>query len=405
MSRSILKAIYITNRSSVGQRIEEMLKSEGIAAVQAEDCQAAWDIIQHENDSTLIVIDWNIGAAQAALLMQRCSDPVKPGSRPLMLIVSKKDPDVVAIATEYGVTQIISADGGQGDYGSRLQQLIRDESDPNQIQKNLRTVVAARASGDWKLSISLLEDLLLKSPDHPVLICELAYSLMHEGHLKPAKDHLQKLFKRLPSYLRGSYLYGRCLMLIGDTDQAIKIMTQAKVINPYDTKRLVDLGQSLLKRNQIREARGNFEEVSKIDYKNLDATIGRSNCYFAEGNANQALKVLREFSSPLDVASVFNTAALVSVRQGRYSDAINLYKEALKSIESNAAVLVRNQVIAKLNFNIGLGYVRWEKVEDSVPYFEKAISLDETFEKARRVLKRIKDSQSSGANMDEETFE
>ena len=74
------------------------------------------------------------------------------------------------------------------------------------------------------------------------------------------------------------------------------------------------------------------------------------------------------------------------MRSGRFEEGLKLYHTALTQ------VVRKPDVLARVVFNMGLGFLKWEKPEFAVKAFKRAASLDPKFEKAAhnvRVLEKV----------------
>lgn len=207
-----------------------------------------------------------------------------------------------------------------------------------------------------------------------------------------------------PPYARALHLMGRCLMKLGRFAEASLILNKAKLLNPFNVARLIDLGNSLLRSNEIEQAKENFSEAAKLDGTNKEAKVGTGQCMLLEGDVNEALIVLKDISDQHELASIFNTSAIMSIRAGRFKDGMALYDAACLAISGNS------KIVARLTFNKGLGYQRQRRDAEALNFFKEALALDGQFVKARRcyadVLKKLGHEAPPGAEaLANESFE
>jgi tetratricopeptide (TPR) repeat protein len=178
-------------------------------------------------------------------------------------------------------------------------------------------------------------------------------------------------------------------MRLGQFPEALALMEKASTLNPHDTNRLVEIGQTYLQLDNPAKAEENFDQALSVDPQVRAAKIGKSQCRLMEGDINEALTLLKDVSGDMEKASIFNTCAVINVRQGRHEDAVKLYQAAIKATVRSTAVQ------ARIFFNLGLAHRRRGDKDQARQSFEKSISLDPTFIKARTHLAALTGTPST----------
>ena len=95
------------------------------------------------------------------------------------------------------------------------------------------------------------------------------------------------------------------------------------------------------------------------------------------------MDLIKGSTSEREVASIFNLAAIMNIREKNYEQGINLYQVAVNSISND------NAIAARLYFNAGLGFKRWDKFENARRCLEKSRELDPTFAKSQSLIERL----------------
>ena len=149
------------------------------------------------------------------------------------------------------------------------------------------------------------------------------------------------------------------------------------MISPYNVDRLLELGDVLLESNRGGEAKQTYDQIFAIDPNSRRGKVGKGKSMLVLGEVNEALELLKESANSRELASVFNTAAIINMKDGKHEKGMNLYKTA-------ASVLGKNsKVLARLMYNMGIGYVKWKKPQKGLECFQKAVELDPKFENAK----------------------
>ena len=91
---------------------------------------------------------------------------------------------------------------------------------------------------------------------------------------------------------------------------------------------------------------------------------------------NEALDFLKSISGPRELASVFNSAAVMSIHNGHFDQGMTLYKKAFKVVGTD------DKIAARLLFNMGLGYKKNDQLVKALECFIKSADLDPEYDKA-----------------------
>ncbi|MCX6110752.1 MAG: tetratricopeptide repeat protein [Proteobacteria bacterium] len=382
---SIVDVILFTRQAELTKIATEHLKMKGISNIltvtEAQACSEALKRLP----KGLLLIDWQVGPAEVALVLGQNRKTASGPMRPIMLVADKVTNQIIATAAEYAVSQIFTEEITKRNLGGRLSNMLLAETLADEIKKALGEVQKARLDGDLKKGSKILVKLLPKHPNNLRLKTEAAELMMEMGELDSALTILTGMDKANPPYLRGVHLLGRCLMKLGRFDDGLKALEQANLFNPHDVDRLVDIGQALLEMDRFKDAAGSFDQALANDPERRDARVGKAQCKLMDNQVNEALAVLKDVTTDLEMASIFNTCAVMNMRKKRHSAGMNLYESALRVLGKNP------KLQARLYFNMGLGYRRWGKKTRAIESLQACARLDPNFKKASLAIAAIKD--------------
>jgi tetratricopeptide (TPR) repeat protein len=391
-SSKIADVIIFTARKELATMATDHLKMKGVSSIFVYDkVDDTTDALANYQKAFLIV-DWQNDATKVVKVLAFNRKRHPDQLRPILLISDQINDQLIVTAAEYSVTQIFAEELTFKNLASRLTSLIMIDSLPSDIKKVLNQVADARKVEDWKLSLSLLQKCLAKNPTNQRLKCEAAESLLYMGDYENALKILEPFRSGKPPYLRGQHMLSRCLLKLGKADEAQQILSSTMLFNPYDTERIVDLGRALFQLERYQEASTQFDAALKIDGKHQGALLGKSKCSLLEGDVNDALLILKDITSPVEMASVFNTCAVITMRKGKHEAGMDLYRTALKAIGSNS------ELQARLFFNMGIGYRRQNLKDKAKACYDNAIKLDPTFSKAKEHIEQMTTPTASSIN-------
>jgi tetratricopeptide (TPR) repeat protein len=376
----IAQPIVFSPRPEVVDAVRGELKAIGTDGIQvAAKTEACIEMLMMQPGVPL-VLDWAHGAEAVNQILGAVRGFFKIETRPIFLLIPEIEPTVVATGIEYGVAQIHSGPISRAAIRACLTELLTVDEGTQAVLDGLIQVASARRNDDWASSLPILQELHRQHPGNKRVLMELAEGLIHVGSWQEAMALLEPLTTE-PPHIRALHLLGRCYMQAKDFDSAIGLLSRAKLINPSNIERLIELGDAFLANDQAPEAVTNYQEALALDKDSVQAKHGLGTSLLINGEINEALSLFNASSGPRELASIFNTSAIIAMRFGRFDQGMQLYRSALKALGRE------DVVAARLMFNMGLGYRRWGKPDKAQVCFEKSLVLDPTFSKAAKYQK------------------
>lgn len=373
--KAVHSAILYIQRTALRPVVRDELRKcnvrEFLSAESLEQCLKFLD----EYPEALLVLDWEHGYETVVKALHTASGASFLQPRPIYLLATKTDHDVVAIATEYRVARIHVGDVSRTEIQDHVKSLLKQK--PANTMLQLEEAFQARAENRWSDSSKSLKSLYEQNPIDDVIVLEYCVNLIHEDQWGQALKVIEALAVLDKKNLRAQNLYARCLMKRQDFEKAIRVLEEAKMVNPMQVDRLVDLGNCLFKVNRVKEAYDNFRQAFEFEPLSRHAIQGMGACKLVAGEVNECLDLLRPISTPEELASVFNNAAILCMRQKKFESGFHLYETAIGAVGTE-----KKKVLARLMFNMALGFFRWRKFDKAREFFDKASALDSAFNKA-----------------------
>lgn len=371
-------AVVHSKRKDLVALLGTELKALGAASViepkNKDDC-----VEKLIKDPTAILcVDWELGSEEVNQVLGAVKGHFKIETRPILMVINEIEANVISTAAEYAVSQMHAGPLAAETLRDCLKALIAEDEDTKSLKEVLVQVAVARGKGDWAIATPMLMELYDKNPGNERIALELAENLIYEGTWDHAEQIIQPYLAAEPPNIRALHLMGRCYMSKGKFDDAIKLLEKAKIVNPHNVDRLIDLGEAFLNNNQVDEAMANFREASTLDEDSKQAKFGQGKCMLMNGEVNEALGLLKSMSGPREMASIFNTAAVLSMHHGSFEKGMQLYRSALAALGRN------DKIGSRLMFNMGLGFRRWKKEDKALACFAKSLEMDPTYVKAAK---------------------
>lgn len=374
----IESAIIQSKRMDIREALRDVLKRYSVNVIHTcTSAEQAIDLI-NANEKALLVIDWDIGFDIITKTLDVARQRHKIFTRPIILFTKTTTPEVLGTAYEYHINKVYTGDISINRIREILDKMVEDDKLNVPLRSIFVQVAKHRDTGDLEAADKLLEALLKKFPSNPKIITELAENKIMMNKWSKAQELVEPLLAQDPPYVRGLHLLGRCLMKKRDFEGAIAAFSKAKVMNPFNFDRLISLGEAMIQNNDIAGAKANFKEAQKLNTGNAVAKKGEGQCLLLEGEVNEALEVLKDVTNNGSLASLFNSSAILAIKKGNLTAGLNLYDSALKAIPKDKLIH------AKLMFNKGIGYRRFQKDREALEAFQDAMQMDPRNEKAKR---------------------
>ena len=374
---TVARATVFISRVTVRSVMMRELKNYGIGELKFADSVEECAEDMQANPNSMLVIDWEFGEQKVTRALRAAQGTYRLDTRPIYFLALDVSDRVIAVAGEYNVAQIHTGEISQAQIIKNLDELLVFSLTTPLCQDTFRKVCALRKDGDWKASALMMHELCDAEPRNLRAAVEYGFDLCEAGRVDAAEKWLRDVCKRFPEDLRAKHLLARCAMKKGKFSEAKKLLKEASLISPHNVERLVDLGRVLLGLDQVDEALGQFTEALKLDSDFSEAKVGKAQCDLLRGHVNEAMKLLSQLETPQETASVFNSAAILAVRHQHYKQGFSLYKTACGFLRSDSHLL------ARVFFNMGVGLLKWGKIEAAIQAFQRAIVLDPSLTKAQ----------------------
>jgi Tfp pilus assembly protein PilF len=178
----------------------------------------------------------------------------------------------------------------------------------------------------------ILQKVLTSDPKNSLALYRMASVCLQTGQPQEAKGWAEKLKHLEASNADAFILLARSEMAIGNLENAVANIKGALQIDPNDLDLRADLGNLYLQTNKTLLAREEFEKILRADAKNIQALNGLATCDFnASDLAASELKLKQALKIDATDPQTRMNLALVYSKQGKTSEAIQLYKQIASS--------------------------------------------------------------------------
>ncbi|MEM9861426.1 MAG: tetratricopeptide repeat protein [Myxococcota bacterium] len=256
-------------------------------------------------------------------------------------------------------------------------------------RRRLLAAAIARAAGRVDEASDHAAEAVAGAPDDPralLMMADLALDAGDGQAARTALEHLEDAERSLPTVQNR---IGLAYEVLGDADAAEQAFRSAIDRAPELFEAHINLGRTLRARGDVRGAQGAFQTAVGLSPADADGHLGLGLVTGGDEGA-QHLQRAAELAPYEDAALL--ALGDIHAAEGRYDEAVETYREALRRSGRNAAGYVK----------LGNALVRTRSDADAQVAFNAAIALDEDLAPAHNglgtclaALGQVEDAQAS----------
>ncbi len=309
-----------------------------------------------------------------------------------ILVVEQIIPSMIAFASDAGIHKIVSTAEATINLATAID-MVRSGLKSNSFRKLMRDI----ATGDVEYTQEKVDQEVEKAyqkfgHDQSVQL-EYGNLMMRQSRYNKAEDIALDLMNKDPNNMRANNLLSRVMMKTQRWEEAQRLLESANTLSPLSGERLLMLGDAFYGSGDLDKAMGYYQDAHDSGSMHEDqANCGIGKIKLAQGHVEEALELFKQSASEEEAAGYFNNAAIFSVKNQRYDEAINLYKTALKALKTN-------NLKAVVYTNLGLAYKKAQNFSKAESMIDRALKYNSNYDKAieqkRHLAKKRTDQKAS----------
>lgn len=389
--------VVIDSDQSVQKYLSEVLGELGCSYIKCfGNGEEAWQFLKSGVSPKLILQEWKIPKLSGAAFMQRLRTEGF-NTVPVIVYSAVVGPRDRSLLREMGVSDIVSKPTGKKLLINTIKAIVEQETvttDIQHIERKIRQELSARNIPAAK---RLLEELLnhKEASDGSKLLMTAEF-LFFEGNLKEARKVATKALHIAGESLPILNLLGKILLKMREYTLAKKFLQKAKEISPDNIDRLCSLAEVHTEMGQIEESEDEIKQAKKVDVENKKVSETEAKVAIAKGDTKTAKSIIEKMESSKDLVASLNNEAVYLATQGRFKESMKLYEKALKSLPEK-----QKEMIAIINYNMGLGYARQGDKPRADQYLVQAATCEKSpvFKKAVSLKQRVEVAVKKGIDI------
>jgi tetratricopeptide (TPR) repeat protein len=256
-------------------------------------------------------------------------------------------------------------------------QALKKESDWYQAnEKNIANAFNA-TSMDPAIVRLEIDKILASAPNSAPLAMIAANHLKNQNFLDHAHDLYEQTLKKDPNFLPALNGKAKLYTKMGRYKEAMETLKAAQKLSPQNIERLSLMGEIEISLKNPEAAIDNFKKALHVDQKDTKAKVGLA---VAKGMTKAMELQTHAADEDMSVAKTINNLGVILARQGQYEKAIKYYLMSF-------AFMGTKDLQARVSFNMGLGFKKWNKMPQAKFWLEKSVALSNgSLEKAANHL-------------------
>ena len=400
-STAAVRSVLVVDDDELARNlIANHLGRMGMGTVDlVEDGDAAWQKIQEksrensqessrENSYDLIILDWKLPGLSGLALFNRIRQ--HPGYRvtPLLVVSGLLEKQDFRLLAEFPCTGLMEKPFTKVLFENRVADLLREVEWYGQNAALVDGLLEAVDGNAAKIE-QLVKQILKKAPNPVPLALVAARRLVKCRMLKPAEAVLESVLKFDENCVVALNELGKIRHFQGRHRDALGVLQAASKLSPQNVQRLCLIGEVELNLDDPAGAQASFAKAMVIDD---ETEIARAGAVIAGNMRALGFPPPAPDGVPRTFASVLNTLGIALVRNREYARGLEQYRAAM-------VFLPRRGDAARVAFNLGLGYLRWGRPEEALPWFQKSTALlPEGFGRSSRYVSKL---LAEGGSLDE----
>lgn len=371
-----------TERTKIGKNLNEG-NYKTIFSSSFQESQALFN----KHDAGIFIQDWEaIDKSQTRSFHHKLSLNEAFDHLIRILVVTQITPNIRAFANDTGVHEVVTTATAANSMSQKIEMLLNS---PTLSQNKVMREAGHLDEGyDQKKVDTSIEDAYKNFPHDPKVVLEFGNLNYRQDRHEESARHAQNLIDKQPENVRAMTLLSRSLMKMNKIDEGIEVMKKADDLSPFNPGRLATIGDAYYEKNDLDAALAYYDKAAQADTECSDAHVGKTKVHLANGDVEAALEVVQSSLSEEEAAGFFNSSALRASREGKYDEAIHLYKVALKALKTK-------KLKHLLHFNMSIAYESMGDMENAIKSVKTSLKIMKNYQKAYDRLQRLEGKQAS----------
>jgi tetratricopeptide (TPR) repeat protein len=374
-----MKLLIVDDMTNMRRTIRNMLRYIGYELVaEADNGESAFEKIKAEKFD-FVICDWNMPVMSGLELLHNVRENEKLKDISFLMVTAEVDAAQIVQAAETDVDGYIIKPFIAKTLEEKMNQILEKKTNPSTMDRLIIKAEKCAEDGKYKDAIFLYEEALKVNPKSSRIRHAIGQIYEKLGQDDKAIAYYEEAYKTNPQYIKVSQSMGDLYAKKGDADKAAEAIERAVKISPHNTQRQAQLGKIYLSAGNVEKADAVFKEAIKVAPKNADLQTEIGEAYLKAGHDDKAAEAFKGSLNVVESVHVYNRLGIALRRKGKYLEAIEEYKKALRVDPNDEAIY----------YNMGRAYLEADKKKDAISAFKNALVIDPDFKECKEILESV----------------
>lgn len=355
------KVLVVDDEVSNLTLIKNYLKQQNQYDVETfTDGEEAWESLKN-NSYNFVIMGWRLKGLTGIAFLNRVRRMPATSMIPVIVSSGMINRNDFRLLGEFPNTKLLEVPFSRVQFERTVEFVLKEKLWYQANADNVRSIIETVRGKTGDLEVQIQK--MLKSAPNPGPLALLAVkSLTAIGNDESAKKIVDEILAKTPNNVAALNELAKIHCRKKNYALAYDALSLAKDLSPQNMQRICLLGEVSLSLRDPFGAKRYFSEALEIDKNDPIGTAGitlSTNMLDFPANCN-GVALTASF------ASLLNTIGIAFVRSGKFEKGVEQYLSAMMFVREN-------QDVAKISFNLGLCYMRWDKKAKALPWFEKSL--------------------------------
>lgn len=376
---------------NAANEIIEKLNFEKI--LEFDDGKSALEHARKHLDIDLIIMEWKIRGMTGPVLLQRFREDLKI-SAPIVVVSSLlKEKDEILLK-EVGVNKVIIKPIQHRNFVSTMITVLKESQYPSDLEakeREFRLKINSQKISEAESILSwLLADSKVPKGKKALLLGEL---YLAQGHYEDAEAQGQAASRMLGETTFVLNLLGKASLHMHQHQKALQYLQKASALSPDNLERLCTIAKEQAAIGNTDDAKDTMKEVISQAPDAGFTKEAQLSIAVKDGDLEEAEITLGSTESSDSLVSFWNNQAVSNIKQGQYTEGINIYRQALRSLPPGFST-----TRSFIRYNLALGLARNNELKKAAIYLELESNMPKSgvSAKAGSLLSKIRHSIKTG---------
>ncbi len=370
--------IVAVSMSDLRKTIRGIIKKAGqFSVLEAGEGAAVLRLLKDNNTKTdaFVILDWDLeGLSGVGVAREIRSNPDFKDTA-IMILMSDPTAEYIGLAAEVGVSGVVLKPFAPVTLVDKFLNIRKGRANPPEHVLLMKAGEDLVEHGSYDEALELyIESQKIKNSARIIVLIGEVYEKKRD--FASAQVSYEEAAQMNPLYLKAYNNASSLLMKLGDEASAMGYLEKAVEISPLSADRQATLGGLYLKNGDKQSADRALSEALRLD-PTKGVEIGDK--YLEAGDAERSADCFRKYLKGDDDLHTYNQLGIALRRQGKWQEAIDEYKKALRLFSDDEA----------LHFNMGKAYLEGEMTFEARECFGKALATNPNFKEATKELQRL----------------